>query len=179
MITIDQPKVYVACLAAYNNGFLHGKWIDVSGDEEDLQDAINNMLKDSPEPDAEEWAIHDFEGFGDYRIEEYTRISELCEIANLINNDENDELILSLMDHLGSGTSIDDAKEFLENNYRGKYKDLGDYAYEQCEQSGDLHNIPPYIQYHIDFDAMGRDWDYSGDIFTISEGHEIHVFSNH
>jgi hypothetical protein len=24
----DQPQIYVACLAAYNNGRLHGVWID-------------------------------------------------------------------------------------------------------------------------------------------------------
>jgi hypothetical protein len=24
----EAPKIYVACLASYNNGILHGKWID-------------------------------------------------------------------------------------------------------------------------------------------------------
>lgn len=26
--TKDGPRIYVACLAAYNNGHLHGRWID-------------------------------------------------------------------------------------------------------------------------------------------------------
>ena len=26
------PKIYVACLAAYNNGHLHGEWIDATQD---------------------------------------------------------------------------------------------------------------------------------------------------
>jgi Antirestriction protein (ArdA) len=25
---ITEPRIYVACLAAYNNGYLHGAWID-------------------------------------------------------------------------------------------------------------------------------------------------------
>ena len=28
------PKIYVACLAAYNNGFLHGQWIDANQETE-------------------------------------------------------------------------------------------------------------------------------------------------
>ena len=27
-MTTTQPRVYIACLAAYNNGILHGKWLD-------------------------------------------------------------------------------------------------------------------------------------------------------
>ena len=30
------PSIYVACLAAYNNGHLHGKWIDVDGDADEI-----------------------------------------------------------------------------------------------------------------------------------------------
>ncbi|WP_197724637.1 antirestriction protein ArdA [Sphingobium amiense] len=26
------PRIYVACLAAYNNGYLHGEWINEEAD---------------------------------------------------------------------------------------------------------------------------------------------------
>ena len=26
----EQPRIYVACLAAYNNGILHGAWIEAT-----------------------------------------------------------------------------------------------------------------------------------------------------
>ena len=29
-----KPRIYVACLAAYNNGILHGVWIDADGGED-------------------------------------------------------------------------------------------------------------------------------------------------
>ncbi|WP_447531297.1 antirestriction protein ArdA, partial [Legionella pneumophila] len=27
---MDTPQIYVACLAAYNNGIVHGEWIDAT-----------------------------------------------------------------------------------------------------------------------------------------------------
>jgi len=52
------PQIYIACLSAYNNGKLHGNWVTVDGDVDDLEAAIAEVIKTSPEPDAEEWAIH-------------------------------------------------------------------------------------------------------------------------
>lgn len=53
----DRPRIYVACLAAYNNGRLHGCWIDTT-DPHEVWQQVREMLAASPEPDAEEWAIH-------------------------------------------------------------------------------------------------------------------------
>ncbi|MEO0467721.1 MAG: antirestriction protein ArdA, partial [Pseudomonadota bacterium] len=55
--TVDAPRIYVACLAAYNNGRLHGRWIDAT-DPHEVWQQVSAMLAASPEPDAEEWAIH-------------------------------------------------------------------------------------------------------------------------
>jgi hypothetical protein len=41
------PKIYVACLAAYNNATLHGTWIDADQSVEDLQTEIDDKLKTS------------------------------------------------------------------------------------------------------------------------------------
>jgi len=51
------PAIYVACLASYNNAILHGRWIEVT-DEYIVVEQIKEMLADSPEEDAEEYAIH-------------------------------------------------------------------------------------------------------------------------
>lgn len=55
---MDTPRIYVACLAAYNAGTLHGKWIEATQDIEDIWKEIRDMLASSPEPNSEEWAIH-------------------------------------------------------------------------------------------------------------------------
>jgi antirestriction protein len=175
-------RVYVACLASYNNGWLHGKWIDAAQDYDTFRDEINEMLKQSPVTKeygeiAEEWAIHDYEGFGSYRVQEWSDLKELCEIANLIENEDNGELILEIMDHLGSGTSIEDAKEFLDNNYQGTHKDVGEYAEYITEECGT--EIPKHLQHYIDYDRMGRDMELNGDIFTLELNDGLHVFWNH
>jgi antirestriction protein len=63
-----EPRIYVACLAAYNNGCLHGEWINANQDADSLHEEVKKILSASPIPRAEEFAIHDFENFGDVQI---------------------------------------------------------------------------------------------------------------
>ena len=63
------PRIYVACLAAYNGGILHGAWLDAAQEPWALYDDVKAMLDASPVAGAEEFAIHDYEGFGEVRIE--------------------------------------------------------------------------------------------------------------
>jgi hypothetical protein len=56
--TVDTPRIYLACLAAYNNGRLHGAWVDADQGADHIWNELRKMLRASPEPDAEEWAIH-------------------------------------------------------------------------------------------------------------------------
>ena len=55
---------YIACLASYNSGILHGAWIDLEEVEgvDDIQECINWVLATSSEPGAEEYAVHDWSG---------------------------------------------------------------------------------------------------------------------
>lgn len=45
-------KIYVACLASYDNGVLHGRWINASRDVESMQSEIDVMLRESPFPNV-------------------------------------------------------------------------------------------------------------------------------
>lgn len=78
------PRIYCACLSAYVNGKLHGCWIDCDQDANDIWEEINEMLAQSPEPDAEEWAVHDYEGWHGLTISEYPDVEEICTWAKLI-----------------------------------------------------------------------------------------------
>jgi len=71
-------EIYVVDLAAYNNGILHGVWIDATLDVEEMQEQVDAMLKASPVEDTEEYAIHDHEGLGDYRLDEYAGLEAAC-----------------------------------------------------------------------------------------------------
>lgn len=73
---------------------------------------------------------------------------------------------------------IDTAIESMEENYYGCYRSLSDYAEEFIRDT--TADIPKHLEFYIDYEKMVRDWEYSGDIFTIKLGfEEVHVFSNH
>ncbi len=169
----EEIRIYVACLAAYNNGKLHGAWIDATQDIDDIQEQVNVMLKESPEPDAEEWAIHDYEGFGGYGVSEYSGFEEIHNVASFI--EEHPAIGGELLSHFGD--SLEDAKKAAEENYSGCYKSLADYAEELTDNTAD---IPENLAYYIDYDRMGRDMELSGDIYTIEVSYdEIHIFWSH
>ena len=69
-LTDTETKIYVADLAAYNSGVLHGVWLDASEDMDYIQDKVNDMLKRSHVHDAEELAIYDYEGFAGRSVAE-------------------------------------------------------------------------------------------------------------
>ncbi len=97
----EEIRIYVADLAAYNNSKLHGVWINALDNLDNIQDQINTMLAKSPEGFAEEYAIHDYEGFDAYRLGEYEGIETAHEIACFI--EENPEIGGELLSHVGGG----------------------------------------------------------------------------
>ncbi|MDQ1744014.1 MAG: hypothetical protein QOE23_2353, partial [Pseudonocardiales bacterium] len=42
------PRIWVASLSDYNNGVLHGAWIEAAREPEEIQADINTMLAASP-----------------------------------------------------------------------------------------------------------------------------------
>lgn len=169
----EEIRIYVADLAAYNNGKLHGVWIEATLDPDDIQEQIQTMLAQSPEEFAEEYAIHDYEGFGGYSLGEYEGIETAHEIACFI--EEYPGLSGELLNHFGG--DLDEAKTAIEDNYSGCYKSLADYAQEL---TGETTQIPETLAYYIDYERMGRDMELSGDIYTIKTGYEeLHVFWSH
>lgn len=169
----EEIRIYVADLAAYNNGKLHGVWIDATAELDVIWDAVNAMLKASPEGFAEEWAIHDYEGFGSYRLSEYEGFERVHAIASFI--EEYPAIGTELLSHFGG--DLDDARKAAEENYTGLYASLADYAEELTDNTAE---IPDNLAYYIDYERMGRDMELSGEIFTIETAHdEVHVFWSH
>lgn len=168
-----QPRIYVACLAAYNNGWLHGAWIDADQEPWEIYAEVSRMLRDSPVADAEEYAIHDFEGFGDVRLSEYTGIEHVAQLAAFIV--KRGALGAAVLSYFSG--DLDDAKEACEDRYLGTYESLADYMAEFTEE---CLTIPDRLRFYIDWDAMARDAELSGDVFTIQTAHnEVHIFDAH
>jgi antirestriction protein len=171
------PRIYVACLAAYNNGKLHGEWIDATQDVEDIREEIQAMLRSGPEPGAEEWAIHDHENFGKVSIDEYEDLERVSRAALLI--EEFREVAAEVIDYFGGLRHLDEADEALRERYRGLWADMDDWAENLLQELGDWEKIPENLRNYIDLKSYARDMEISGDIFTIETDRGTHVFDAH
>ena len=171
--THTAPRVYVACLAAYNNGRLHGEWIDADQDAEQLAAEIKTMLAASPERFAEEWAIHDYEGFGPLRLSEWESVERVAAIAaGIADHGEPSAAWLSN----DSSRDPEDADSFTDC-YRGEWDSMRAYADNLADELG-LWGVAekagsPYVV--VDVDAFARDLDI--ELETADTGtHSLYIF---
>ncbi len=165
-----EPRIYVACLAAYNNGWLHGAWIDVEDDADAVRDAINAMLKASPVAGAEEYAIHDYEGFGGVEIAEYAGVDKVVAIGGFLR--ERGVLGALVLEHFCG--DLDAAASARDEDYRGVFESLAACYQDMTEET---LTIPEALRLYIDWEAMGRDARLNGEVFTMETAHdEVHVF---
>jgi len=113
----------------------------------------------SPIEEAEEWAIHDYEGFEGAEVGEYFSFANVVELADYIR--ERGELGAQVLNYYGG--NMEDAKSRFDE-YAGEYDSLADYAEELTEQSGET--IPERLAPYINYKAMAHDYEQSGDFLT-------------
>tara|TARA_R110002096_G_scaffold422851_1_gene629630 strand:- start:319 stop:843 length:525 start_codon:yes stop_codon:yes gene_type:complete len=115
-----QSQIYITCLASYNSGILHGEWITPSTDEDTLNNQIMKVINSSPMPDAEEWAVHDYDNFAN--LGEYPGLEDIIKIQIAIN-EHGADIVNSFIDDF----SIEDI-ESLEDAYSGHYDSFLEFA---------------------------------------------------
>jgi antirestriction protein len=167
------PRVYVACLAAYNNGRLHGEWIDAHQSADELHAAVQRMLAASPEPGAEEWAIHGYEGFGELRLSEWESFERVSAIAAGIA--AHGDAFTAWLSYDG-GRDASDVSAF-EDAYRGEWDSLRAYAEEYAEQTGIYEAAEKSGSSYVvvDIDMLERDLDI--ELYSVrSDQHTVYIF---
>lgn len=173
------PRIYVASLADYNEGRLHGVWIDAAQTADEIMDAVRAMLRSSPCPSAEEWAIHDYEGFGPLQLYESEDFGTVARLAAGIA--ERGEAFAVYAEHVGSSSEHLDN---FEDAYVGRYENGAELAEELLEGSSIqelLDKLPETLRPHvtIDFEGYFADLEIGGDITSApASGGGIYVFSN-
>ncbi len=173
----DHPRIYVADLAAYNNGHLHGTWIDSTLEPGEMWEQINAMLGRSPIPGSEEIAIHDYEHFGPLHLSEYESIGTVSRIGRGFL--EHGHAFLHWVDL--AGTSDPDELDAFEDHYLGQYESLRDLGEEMADAHGIDHlieeHLPEFIRPYVtvDYEAFGADM--ASDCHVADEQGGIHVFS--
>lgn len=208
---IFKPRTYVACLASYNAGILHGTWIDIDEDTvgDDIREEIAKMLRASPEPNvmvdcphvaercrmclasepcihgcgqcrgtgkvpsAEEWAIHDYEGFDGIQISEYEGLDAVALHGRMI--ERHGAAWAAYVNWQLYNCSEDD----FDERYRGEWDSPAEYVDEFINDCYDLSDVPDFIRYHIDYDGIARDMRLNGDVYFSDDDGPCHVFEAH
>jgi antirestriction protein len=176
----DGPRIYVASLSDYNDGRLHGTWLEADADPDELADGINGMLARSPTPGAEEWAIHDYEGFGPLHLGEFEDITTISQLgrgiaehgaafahwAAICGPADHDELARFDDVYLGHWNSVEAYAEEL----------LDDLGIEELLEREVPEHLQPYVTVNVD--AFARDLEYSGDVTASDGDHGVYLFDN-
>jgi antirestriction protein len=187
--TIVAPAIYVADLAAYNSAILHGKWIRLAGkDSDEVNEEINLMLSVGRQlygshtlsEKHEEFAIHDYEGFGPIKIGEYDTIDGVLEHVERMDDDP--DKYFAYIDATGG-----DGDGYVPDDASGPYDNEEEFAWEMMDMiTGDKtlsdylesKGIPGSLAMAIEFDA--KDFMFSGrcngEFSTGSYGGKHYVF---
>ena len=170
--------IYVACLASYNGGILQGAWIDLEQcqDTEDIQAGINWVLATSPEPGAEEWAMHDSSGLPSYLSgTEWPGLDELVSWADglsaVIDQDEREAYCLACEDQ---GQTIDE--DSFRETYCGCYSSGEDYAQGLAEELGSIPEDAAWPLTCIDWESAWRDLRHDGYREEPCSSGGVHIF---
>ncbi|MBB4853376.1 antirestriction protein [Mycobacteroides chelonae] len=160
------PKIYVASLADYNNGTLHGRWIDAARDADAVHADITAMLAQSREPGAEEFAIHDYDDFGTCRIHEFDSIELVSRIARGIT--EHGAAFAAWAEvHENDPDRLDD----FQDAYLGHHDSVEAFAEQMADDLGypdELAKLPETLQPYVHFNsaALARDMELASDIYA-------------
>jgi|GEM_PF-2572523 len=171
------PRIYVAVQPRQTVEDFHGRWIVANQNADAIRAEIAAMLVESNESPDAEWVIQDSENFGEVFIEKNESIEAVAAFASL--NVKHGDLFAALVDELGGLSKLDEAKECMESGYRGGYYCIEYYAVEFLEDcyGNVFKKLPDWILGRIDYEAVARDLETSGYIFTVVFDGEIHVFT--
>lgn len=169
-------NIYLTNLGKYNEGELVGEWVKLPVSDEELQEVFKRIGIDGKE--YEEYFITDYE-CDFYEISEYESISTLNEIAEKLDDldEEQEQVVKVLMSECGY--NLDDAIEKAENGDYMFYtdcNDMTDVAYIVVEEFGYLDNVPENIARYFDYEAFGRDLGIEGSFHFLDNGDCIEIF---
>lgn len=126
-MTTIEPRIYVADLAAYNAGSLVGRWIDLDGlDVDDLHEVIQSKVL---LPGHEEWAIHDYEGFGPIAVGEYDSLETV--LAHVERMGDEPAKYFAYVESNGAHY----ADQYDESKVSGPYESVSDWFDQYIESA--------------------------------------------
>lgn len=183
----NTPKIYVACLSAYNCGMHHGLWIDATQEPEDIEDDIKWMLSWSPVADdepCEEWAIHDYENFADFSLREYESLEYISKLAQALDEAEDADAMAAWLNYAKDMIHNPDVEKLAEefsSYYCGHWESERDFVLksdevEQVYNWAEFEEKFLFWSQHIDWDSVTRELFLQGYDSVKASPHGIYVF---
>lgn len=168
-------NIYLTNLGKYNEGELVGEWVQLPISNEELQKVFERI---GINEEYEEYFITDYE-CDFYEIGEYESIDTLNEIAEKLDNldEEQEQVVKVLMSECGY--DLDGAIEKMES---GDYRiytdcnDMTDVAYAVVEECDYFRNVPETVARYFDYEAFGRDLGIEGSFHFLDNGDCVEIF---
>lgn len=191
------PRVYVACLASYNDGILHGAWVDAV-DADEIQEGIDRVLFTSPRPNVTRcktckqtlqhngtWGRvcdstdgahdpapsaeeHAFHDYDGFGAAAPGEYASVSEVAEIgAFIAEHGAIGVALLSHVCVCRDLDRARELMSDGYRGAWHSLEEYAENFLEDTGAFQGASDTLRNYFDFEKFARDLEIGGDVFTI------------
>lgn len=136
--------------------------MNVNQEPDDLLAAERDVMQRSTSPDAEEWAIFDYEGFGPLRLDEYESLETVAKLAQGIA--KHGPAFAAWAQYVG----VEHHEQFghFDDHFRGEHDNTEDYVREVLDSAGLYHDLDDALKAisedfrrHIDVDvaALARD----------------------
>ena len=163
----NAPRIYVACLAAYNSGHLHGRWIDLTESTDDtlIHEQIAEMLAESPVgEEAEEFEIHDTDNLPSW-VTDVDQAVELAEVLEEISPHD----WPAYFAFCRNWDEVQTADDFTEA-FAGIHSSAEDYAMQLAEDcAGSREELEMQSRWPfncIDWEQAARELEIGGDIWV-------------
>ena len=110
-------------------------------------------------------------------MEDQEQFDAAVEELDLDHYDE--DALEAYWEHHGN---LDDFEDTYRGHFSGGTEDsaLGAYMEEFHEDCGTFHEVPETFKYYIDWDSMGRDARFGGELYTIeADRGGYYIFTNY
>lgn len=178
-----RPRIYVRSLVDYTEGHDIGDWIDASQDLEAIHADVQAILARSlhthwtGEP-SEEWAIHDYDGFGSVQLHEYESLDIVCALGK------------GIAEHgqaFAAWAEVNDQRDIytlgrFETAYFGDYDSREAYAehvFEEMNGEQELEALPDWVRevVRVDYERMAREMATSGEVQFVEHPRGVWAFN--
>ena len=149
---METSKVWVADLAAYNNGSLEGFWMELTSDASEMASEIKTFMDAQTEKHGElreEYAFHDYDNPINSNWGEYESLKDIAEVMETLESVDTETL--------QAGLELNMSLSDITNCFSGCYDSAEDFGYQDLEDSGRLSELESMgMLYYMDVEAYGN-----------------------